>query len=279
MPQAIPLSERLDRACERIRQPSRQPPRVALVLGSGLGAFADDLEGRVAIPYSEIDGMPASRVAGHAGNLVLGRAEGVDVVAMQGRVHLYEGHTPQDVVFGARLMVALGAETMIITNAAGGIAEGLAPGDLMGIEDHLNLTGHNCLVGANDDELGARFVDMTTAYSRDLLAVAERCADGLGFRLARGVYAGLLGPTYETPAEIRMLRTLGADAVGMSTVLEVIAARHMGARLLGMSCITNLAAGLGGETLSHEEVQETADRVRDRFRALLMAVLREVGSS
>jgi len=252
-------------------------PRVALVLGSGLGAFADDLEDRVAIPYADIPGMPVSAVSGHAGNLVLGRARGVPVAAMQGRVHLYEGHGVEAVVFGARLMVALGARTLIVTNAAGGIREGLVPGDLMGIEDHLNLTGQNCLVGANEDELGPRFVDMTEAYDRELLALADRTAKDLGFSLKRGVYAGLLGPTYETPAEVRMLRTLGADAVGMSTVVEVIAARHMGARVLGMSCITNVAAGLGGGLLSHDEVKETADRVRDRFAALLSGVLRGIG--
>ena len=247
---------------------------MALVLGSGLGAFADDLEDAVAIPYGEIDAMPVSAVSGHAGNLVVGRTEGVSVVAMQGRVHLYEGHGAEAVVFGARLMVSLGARAMIVTNAAGGIREGLVPGDLMGIEDHLNLTGSNCLVGENDAELGPRFVDMTEAYDRDLLTLAERVAREQGFELRRGVYAGLLGPTYETPAEVRMLRTLGADAVGMSTVLEVIAARHMGARVLGMSCITNIAAGLGGGLLSHDEVKETADRVRGRFAGLLSGVLR-----
>lgn len=254
-------------------------PRVALVLGSGLGAFADALEDRVAIPYGEIAGMPVSAVEGHAGNLVLGRIDGLPVVAMQGRVHLYEGHGAEAVVFGTRLMVRLGARTMIVTNAAGGIREGLAPGDLMGIEDHLNLTGSNCLAGENDEELGPRFVDMTEAYDRDLLDLAGESARELGFELARGVYAGLLGPTYETPAEVRMLRTLGADAVGMSTVLEVIAARHMGARVLGMSCITNVAAGLGGGLLSHDEVKETAARVRDRFVALLRSVLRGTAAS
>ncbi len=269
----------LERAVEGIRARTDLSPRVALVLGSGLGAFADDLGGRVAIPYGEVRGMPVSRVQGHAGNLVLGEAEGVPVVAMQGRVHLYEGHPPAAVVFGTRLMIALGARTLIVTNAAGGIREGLAPGDLMGIADHLNLTGANCLAGENDEELGPRFVDMTEAYDADLLALADRRAQELGFELKRGVYAGLLGPTYETPAEVRMLRTLGADAVGMSTVLEVIAARHMNARVLGISCITNVAAGLGGGLLSHDEVKETADRVRDRFVALLRGVVRGIGAS
>ena len=268
----------LARAAAAVRRRTSIEPRVALVLGSGLGAFADELEDAVPIPYGEIDGMPVSAVSGHAGNLVLGRAEGVPVVAMQGRVHLYEGHGAEAVVFGARLMVSLGARAMVVTNAAGGIREGLVPGDLMGIEDHLNLTGANCLVGGNDDELGPRFVDMTEAYDRELLALAERVAREQGLELRRGVYAGLLGPTYETPAEVRMLRTLGADAVGMSTVLEVIAARHMGARVLGMSCITNIAAGLGGGLLSHDEVKETADRVRGRFVSLLRGVIRGMGT-
>ncbi len=207
------------------------------------------------------------------GNLVLGRAEGVPVVAMQGRVHLYEGHPVDDVVFGTRLMVRLGAHSVVLTNAAGGIGDGFTPGDLMVIDDHLNLTGHNCLVGSNDEALGPRFVDMTVAYDAELRGLAHEAAGALGFSLERGVYAGMLGPSYETPAEIRMLRTLGAHAVGMSTVLETIAARHMGARVLGLSCITNLGAGLSGEVLSHAEVQEVADRVRERFISLLRGVL------
>lgn len=267
---------RLKAAAEDVRKHTEQVPKVALVLGSGLGAFADTFEERVAIPYAQIGGMPVSKVAGHAGNLVFGRAEGVDVVAMQGRVHLYEGHPPADVVFGLRLMLHLGATKVIITNAAGGIADNLAVGDLMLIEDHLNLTGTNALVGENEEELGPRFVDMTTAYDPELRELAREGARALNFELAEGVYAGLLGPTYETPAEIRYLRTIGATAVGMSTVLEVAAARHMGARVLGISCITNKAAGLGQETLDHAEVQEVATRVRERFVSLLGAVLRRL---
>lgn len=223
--------------------------------------------------------MPVSQVSGHAGNLVLGEAEGAKVVAMQGRVHLYEGHGAEAVVFGARLMLELGARTMIITNAAGGIREGMGVGDLMLIRDHLNLTGQNCLVGPNDDEMGPRFLDMTEAYDRQLMGLADEVARDQGFELIRGVYAGLLGPTYETPAEVRMLRTLGADAVGMSTVHEVIAARHRGARILGISCITNLAAGIGEGPLSHDEVKETADRVRDRFVSLIRGVLGRLGAA
>jgi len=273
------LKDALEGATARVRARDGRTPAVALVLGSGLGAFADELEDRVTIPYEEIDGIPVSGVAGHAGQLALGTAEGVPVVAMQGRVHLYEGHDPEAVVFGTRLMVALGAQTLIITNAAGGVDESFAPGDLMGIEDHLNLTGRNCLVGENDDSLGPRFVDMTEAYDRQLLALAVRTAESQGFALRRGVYAGLLGPTYETPAEVRMVRALGGHAVGMSTVLEVIAARHMGARVLGISCITNQAAGISGETLSHDEVKVTAERVRSRFVSLLRGVLRDLGEA
>jgi purine-nucleoside phosphorylase len=246
-------------------------------LGSGLGGFADEIESPTHIPYEEIPGIPSSAVVGHAGRLVVGRAEGVPVVAMQGRVHLYEGHDPNDIVFGVRLMRTLGAEILVITNAAGGVDPSFAAGALMIIEDHLNLTGQNCLVGPNDDDLGPRFPDMTRAYDRELGEIADAVAREKGFALERGVYAGLLGPTYETPAEVRMVRALGAHAVGMSTVLEVIAARHMGQRVLGLSCITNMAAGITGAALSHDEVKETAERVREEFVALLRGVIRRIG--
>jgi purine-nucleoside phosphorylase len=267
------LGERLQDAEQDVRGVVPGRPRAALVLGSGLGSYADRLLDRTSIPYDAIRGMPPSSVEGHAGNLVFGRAGATSVVAMQGRAHLYEGHGPADVVFGVRLMRRLGAGVVILTNAAGGIDRSFGVGDLMLITDHLNLTGHNCLVGAHDKALGPRFLDMTSPYDTELRATAHACAAELGFSLREGVYAGLLGPTYETPAEVRMLQTLGAQAVGMSTVLEVIAARHMGARVLGLSCITNLAAGLGTDPLSHAEVQETAARVRDRFEALLTKIL------
>ena len=250
---------------------------VALVLGSGLGSFADTLKGAVRIPYSEIPGMPVSAVAGHAGQLVIGTAEGVRCVAMQGRVHLYEGHDPAEVVFGLRVMLQLGARTVVVTNAAGASNPALEPGDLMLIDDHLNLTGRTPLLGPNDDALGPRFPDMSRAYDPELRALARKVAEQQGIALRSGVYAGLLGPSYETPAEIRMMQHLGADAVGMSTVLETIAARHAGARVLGISCITNKGAGLSAQLLDHSEVQETADRVRDRFVALLRGVLRAIG--
>lgn len=268
--------ERLELAAADVRRHTDRVPKVALVLGSGLGAWADSIQDQVVIPFSEIGGMASSGVEGHAGNLVLGTAEGVSVVTMQGRVHLYEGHSPDDVVFGLRLMIHLGAQTVIITNAAGGIGDHLDVGDLMLIEDQLNLTGTSPLLGANEQKLGPRFVDMTTPFDAELRHLATEGARALGFELKGGVYTGVLGPSYETPAEIRMYRTLGGDAVGMSTVLEVIAARHMGARVLGISCITNKASGLGHEVLDHADVQAVAAQVRERFVSLLGAVLRRL---
>jgi purine-nucleoside phosphorylase len=246
---------------------------VAMVLGSGLGAYAESLEGAVVIPYGEVPNMPTSAVSGHAGNLVVGAKAGLRVAVMQGRAHLYEGWSPQEVVFGVRLLAQIGARTLIITNAAGGIASTFAAGDLMAITDHLNLTGTSSLLGPHDERLGERFVDMTAAYDPVLIETAGGVARRLGFELRRGIYAGLLGPAYETPAEVRMLRALGADAVGMSTVLEVLAARQLGLRVLGISCISNLAAGISGGPLSHEEVKTTAARVRARFESLLTGIL------
>lgn len=272
-----PQLPRIQKARDDVRKFDARTPKVALVLGSGLGSFADSLANKTVIPYEQIHGMPSSKVVGHAGNLVIGEVGSLPVVAMQGRVHLYEGHPPSDVVFGVRLMQRLGAELLIITNAAGGCGEGLSAGDLMLIEDHLNLTGQSCLVGPNEDELGVRFPDMSEAYDRRLGELTQEVAQAQGITLARGVYAGLLGPSYETPAEVRMLRLLGADAIGMSTVLEVIAAKHLGMKVLGISCITNLAAGISATPLSHEEVTETANRVRVKFEALLSGVLERIG--
>jgi len=263
----------LAQAVADVRAVSPLVPRLALVLGSGLGAFADSFEARVVLPYASIRGMPRPSVEGHAGNLVLGTLHGVPVVTMQGRAHLYEGHPPSQVVFGVRLMLRLGARTLLVTNAAGGIDPGFARGALMLIEDHLNLTGHNCLAGPNDATLGVRFPDMSDAYDRGLRERALAVAARLGIALERGVYAGLLGPSYETPAEVRMLGKLGASAVGMSTVQEVLAARHMGARVLGISCITNAAAGVFPEPLHHSEVMETAQQVKGQFIALLEGII------
>jgi purine-nucleoside phosphorylase len=268
-------SQRLESALRTLEAAQRKP-RIALVLGSGLGAFADTLSDTYRVPYADLEGMPAPAVAGHAGNFVFGSIAGREVIAMQGRVHMYEGYSAEQVVMGARLMVRLGAAVLIITNAAGGIRAGSQPGQLMLIEDHLNLTGHNCLVGPNDDSLGPRFPDLSDAYDRTLIELASKVAGRLGIEVSRGVYAGLLGPNYETPAEIRMLATLGAHAVGMSTVQEVIAARQMGARVLGLSCITNLAAGISPHKLSHAEVEATARATREDFSRLLSGVIAEV---
>ena len=264
--------EELDQARKAIAD-RVQAPDVAMVLGSGLGAYADTLEDARVIRYTEIPHMPLSDVSGHAGNLVIGGRGGKRVVAMQGRAHLYEGHTVKEVVFGVRLLAWLGAKTLIVTNAAGGISPELVAGNLMAITDQINMTGTSSLLGPNDERLGPRFVDMTAAFDPGLIEVAATVAADQGFGLKRGVYAGLLGPAYETPAEVQMLQTLGADAVGMSTVLEVLAARHMGMRVLGISCISNLAAGMGDGPLSHDDVQETARRVRSRFESLLSGVL------
>ena len=270
---ALP-SQTLAAPLAALRARLTQPPEIALVLGSGLGGVADTLADKLCIPYTEIPGMPTSAVDGHAGNFVFGELAGRRAVLMQGRVHLYEGYSAEQVVFGVRLMLMLGASTLIVSNAAGGIRRDLRPGALMLIDDHLNMTGHNCLRGPNDPALGTRFPDMTAAYDPALRRHATNVAHELDMVLRQGVYAGLLGPNYETPAEIRMLRTLGADAVGMSTVLEVIAANHMRARVLGISCITNVAAGLGSLKLNHAEVEATAQTSLSSLTRLLEAVVR-----
>ncbi|MDB4985104.1 MAG: Purine nucleoside phosphorylase [Myxococcaceae bacterium] len=256
-----------------VRRYIASTPRVALVLGSGLGGLADSFERRIALPYAEIPGLPPASVQGHAGQLVSGLLEGVEVVAMQGRLHPYEGHSLEQVVLGVRLMLRMGASTLIVTNASGGLDPALQPGALLGITDHINLTGLNCLVGPNDAELGPRFSDMSHAYDPALLVLAAAVAQEQGVELARGIYAGVLGPSYETPAEVRMLRLLGASVVGMSTVQEVIAARHMGARVLGISCVTNAAAGLTNERLSHVDVERTARAASASLTRLVCGVV------
>jgi purine-nucleoside phosphorylase len=252
---------------------------VGVVLGSGLGAWADGLASAVRIPYAEVPHMAPSSVQGHAGNLVLGRSGAAAVACLQGRVHLYEGHDLDRVVFGVRLLARLGCRAVVLTNAAGGLDPAASPGDLMLITDHLNLTGRSPLVGPNDAALGPRFPDMTEAYDRELSALARDAAREAGIALREGVYAGLIGPAYETPAEIRMLRALGADAVGMSTVLEVLALRHMGVRVAAVSCITNLAAGISKAKLDHAEVEATANQARGRFTALLSGWVHRIGSA
>jgi purine-nucleoside phosphorylase len=262
----------------RARVPSLAP-RVGVVLGSGLGAFGDSLDGLVKVPYAEIPHMPVSRVAGHAGNLCFGRVRGVPVVCMQGRVHMYEGHPIASVVHGARTMARLGVGCVLLTNAAGGVEPSWAAGDLMLVTDHLNLTGTSPLIGPNDESMGPRFPDMTRAYDEGLRRALKEVAALANIAIREGVYAGLLGPTYETPAEVRMLRMLGAQAVGMSTVHEVIALRHMGVRVGALSCITNLAAGITQATLDHKEVEETARARRGELLALLAGWVEKAGAA
>ncbi|ABS24876.1 purine-nucleoside phosphorylase [Anaeromyxobacter sp. Fw109-5] len=277
MPHRADLSTRLSYALAWVRGKTDLAPAAGLVLGSGLGDFVDRLERAVSIPYEEIPSFPVSRVPGHVGRLVIGElvtSEGtVAVAAMQGRVHGYEGWSGEEVAFGARVLCALGVKLLLVTNAAGGVNPTYAPGDLVRIVDHLNLSGVNPLVGANDERLGPRFPDLSEAYDARLGALLEEAAARAGVTLRRGVYACMPGPSYETPAEIRMLRLLGADLVGMSTVPEVIAARHMGVPVAGLSVVTNFAAGLSRRPLSHEEVAETAGRVRDRLAAVVEGFL------
>jgi purine-nucleoside phosphorylase len=270
----VSLAQRLDEAVALVRSRGTLQPKVGVVLGSGLGGFADALEERTAIPFGEIPHFPASTVAGHGGALVLGRSGGVPVAVMKGRVHHYEGYPLQDVVFPVRVLGRLGVRTLVVTNAAGGINTLFAPGELMVIEDHVNLIG-NPLLGPNEDALGPRFPDMSEAYDRRLRDAAEAACVAVGVRCHRGVYVGMTGPSYETPAEIRMARVLGADAVGMSTVPEVIAARHMGIRVAGLSCITNMAAGVSDRKLDHAEVLETGRRVTDALLAVLARIVSE----
>ncbi len=279
-PAVIPPAEqpaRLAALEAAVRRRSDLRPAVGIVLGSGLGGLADALTEPVAIPFAELPGWPPATAPGHAGRLLLGRLEGVPVACLQGRFHLYEGHDPGLVVEPVLLMGRLGARIVVLTNAAGGVNPAFGPGTLMIIADHLNLTGRNPLVGPNADEVGPRFPDLSEAWSPRLRAALRAAGEAEGVALAEGVYAGLLGPTYETPAEVRMLRTLGADAVGMSTVLEAIAARWAGLEICGVSLVTNAAAGLTGAPLSHEEVLATGAEAGPRLARVLRRFVREVG--
>ena len=269
---------RAEAAAECILAQASLRPQIALVLGSGLGSFAEEFADAVRIPYTIVPHFPRSTAIGHAGQLVIGHVSHVPVVAMQGRVHLYEGYSAQQVAFPIRVFGRMGIRAVILTNAAGGINTEYKQGALVLIGDHVNLQGHNPLVGPNDDRFGLRFPDMTQAYSRSLRQIAHSAARKLGKNLAEGIYAALLGPSYETPAEIRYLRTIGADLVGMSTVPEVMAASHMGIKVLAISCVTNMAAGILDKPLSHVEVFETAERVREDFVALLRALIPEIAA-
>ena len=263
----------VDTAAALIRSRTLLEPRVAVVLGSGLGGFADELEEPVEIPYGEIPGWPVSTALGHAGTLALGEIDSVPLAVMRGRAHLYEGFSAAEVVFGVRVLARLGVRTLVLTNACGGVREDLAPGQLVLVSDHINLQGSSPLIGANDDSLGPRFVDMSDAYDPGLRAAAHAAAARLGFELPEGVYAAWLGPAFETPAEIRMTRAIGGDLVGMSTVPEVLAARHMGLRCLAISCVTNMAAGVLPEPIDHEQVLAVGASAQGRLTALLRELL------
>jgi purine-nucleoside phosphorylase len=264
---------RAEHAARTIRARSTEEPRIVVILGSGLGAFADEFEDAVAVPYEEIPGFMVSTAAGHAGRLVIGKVDQVPVMAMQGRVHFYEGYSLEEVTFPIRTFKLLGIKTVVLTNAAGGINVELSQGALMVISDHLNLMGANPLRGPNDERFGPRFPDMSAVYSRKLQELVVEEARAMGVEIRRGIYGALPGPSYETPAEIHMLRTFGVDAVGMSTVPEAIVARQMGMDVLGISCITNMAAGISDQPINHEEVMETGERVRGMFTQLLRRVV------
>ncbi|SET88524.1 purine-nucleoside phosphorylase [Salinibacillus kushneri] len=251
-------------------------PALGLILGSGLGVLADEIENPVVIPYGDIPHFPQSTVAGHKGQLVIGQLEGKQVIAMQGRFHYYEGYRMEQVTFPVRVMKEIGVEKLIVTNAAGGINESFNPGDLMLIQDHINMMGDNPLIGPNEEEMGPRFPDMSQAYNRELITHAEKCAEKLHLNVQKGVYVGNTGPSYETGAEISMLRTLGGDAVGMSTVPEVIVANHAGLKVLGISCISNMAAGILDQPLSHHEVIETTEKVKQDFLAFVKEIVRSL---
>ena len=266
--------ERVEQAAAEVRKRAGSAvPDVAIVLGSGLGDFAQQLRDAVTIPYTDLPHWPASKVVGHAGTLVVGTLAGKRVAALAGRAHFYEGHDLQTVTFAARVMGRLGVKVLILTNAAGGINVALTPGTLMVMDDHINLMGGNPLAGPNEDAFGPRFPDMTEVYSTRLRALADEVARKQGLAIGHGVYVAVLGPSYETPAEIRAFRAIGADAVGMSTAPEAIVARHMGVEVLGISCISNAAAGVLPQPLHHDEVMEVARRVRDAFAALLEGII------
>jgi len=269
---------RAEAAARFVQKKTKLRPKIALVLGSGLGAFADEFAGATRIPYGKIPHFPRSTAIGHAGQLVIGTVDGIAVAGMQGRVHLYEGYSAQDVAFPVRVFSRLGVKAVILTNAAGGIKKEFTQGRLVVISDHINLQGVNPLIGENEERFGLRFPDLTSAYDKKFREMTLTEGRRLGIALGEGVYVALAGPSYETPAEIRYLRTIGADLVGMSTVPEVIAARHAGIRALGISCVTNAAAGVLDQPLNHIEVLETAERVKSQFIGLLRAVIPRIAA-
>ncbi|MDQ0161461.1 purine-nucleoside phosphorylase [Bacillus alveayuensis] len=268
--------EKIIAAATFLKERFEHHPEIGLILGSGLGILADEIEKPVKIPYQDIPGFPVSTVEGHAGQLVFGTLKGKTVVAMQGRFHYYEGYSLDQVTFPVRVMKELGVEKLIVTNAAGGINESFQPGDLMIITDHINNLGHNPLIGPNDPELGVRFPDMSEAYDKELRQLAKNVARELNIAVQEGVYVANTGPCYETPAEVRMLRIVGGDAVGMSTVPEVIVAKHSGLKVLGISCISNMAAGILDQPLTHDEVIETTEKVKSNFLNLVKTIIEKM---
>lgn len=271
------IYEKLLNCSNAVKSKVKFQPEVALILGSGLGDYAKEMQVEESIEYSEIEGFPISTVAGHQGRFLFGYVKGVPVVAMQGRVHFYEGYPMSDVVLPVRLMGLLGAKTVILTNAAGGVNFNFQPGDLMMITDQITTAVPSPLIGANLDELGPRFPDMSEVYDKGLREIIKQAARNVKVSIQSGVYMQFTGPSYETPAEIRMCRALGADAAGMSTACEAMAARHMGLKVCGISCITNMAAGMSNQPLDHKEVQETADHVAKEFKALVTETIRLIG--
>ena len=271
-------SEELAESVDYIKDLIDFKPQLALILGSGLGVLAEEIKDKVEIPYEDVPNFPSSTVEGHAGQLVIGKLEGQAVITMQGRFHYYEGYDMSAITFPVRVMKLLGAEKLIVTNSAGGANRNFNVGDLMLINDHLNLMGTNPLLGPNQDQIGPRFPDMSEAYSNQLIAVAEEVAQDQGLSLRKGVYTGMSGPSYETPAEVRMINQLGGDAVGMSTVPEVITANHAGLEVLGISCITNMAAGILAEPLSHDEVIETTQKVKPKFISLVKGIVKAISN-
>ncbi|WML45183.1 purine-nucleoside phosphorylase [Neobacillus sp. PS3-40] len=268
--------EKIKHAAQFLKDKYNKTPKIGLILGSGLGVLADEIVSSVKIPYNEIPDFPVSTVEGHAGQLVFGLLNDVEVVAMQGRFHFYEGYSFDKVTFPVRVMKELGVEMLIVTNAAGGVNEFFSPGDLMIITDHINNMGSNPLIGPNDARLGVRFPDMSEAYSKELRIIAKEIASRCSIDIKEGVYVGNTGPIYETPAEIRMFRVLGGDAVGMSTVPEVIVARHSGIKVLGISCISNMAAGILDQPLTHDEVIETTERVKANFLLYVKELVKNI---
>ena len=265
--------EKLIKCAEAVKEKANFTPEVALILGSGLGEYAKNMDVRAEVPYSDIEGFPVSTVAGHDGRFLFGYVNSVPAVLMKGRVHFYEGYEMSDVVMPTRIMGLLGAKKLILTNAAGGVNTEFTPGDLMMITDHISMFVKSPLIGPNPEQLGVRFPDMSHVYDPELCGKIRAASEKLGVKIQEGVYVQCTGPNYETPAEIKMFRALGADAVGMSTVCEAMAAAHMGMRVCGISCITNMAAGILDQPLDHKEVQEVADRVKDKFERLVTEII------